>query len=524
MQGLELTYAVLGRTRNEAAVDVLLSALQGPSECRELALRTLLGRSEPRTPAKVLANWSNLDDSDLEILRKRKAWFSDAIRSALQRSGEDLATAISAAESLQMTTFLPTLVELAESNTDDTIRDRATEAVLSLANHLGQDARADHDLPTIRYPALTRLSESIDRFKTHQNEHLIDAFLLATTWGDNDFRRIQHAGGKVYELICERMKTSEHPGVMSLLSGFLRRRNLDEHLAMLMRERDDEAFRDFFLNAIGTEPSATVLKNLKLVGVPPCCRGGETLAETLGDDQLPALVQLYASANGNHAETLHVIAATAERHTEVCDSNAAFALSRCEMISVESLLRAALLIAEGDVAAIHHDENARLLSRLITLLDHQDESVIEGVRRILKPLHAPAMMARFASLRPRSRRLLGQIVVRIDPDAIQRVCDALRHPVLSRRLDAIAMADALAVVDLLSDSFSHISRQDHQEARMRAADALANAKSDTTMSLLKDMTELPQCPVRDVAVQALRRRQEMETEAKQGTQSCETQP
>lgn len=524
MQGLELTFAVLGRTRNEAAVDVLLSALQGPAECRELALRTLLGRNEPRTPAKLLACWSNLDDHDLEILRKRKAWFTDAIRSALQRSGEDVIANIIAAESLQMTTFLPTLVEFAESSEANAIRDRATEAVLTLANHLGRHARSDHDLPTIRYPALTRLSESIVGFNKHQNEQLIDAFLLATTWGDNDFRRIQQLGGVAYELICRRLKNSQHPGVMNLLSGFLRRRNLDERLATLMRQRNDDAFRDFFLNAIGTEPSAVVLKNLKVVGVPTCCRGGEALAESLGDDQLPALVQLYASAHGNHVETLHVIAATAERQTEICDSNAAFALSRCEMLRIESLLRAALLIAEGDETAVRQNENARLVARLIELLDHQDESVVDGVRRILEPLHAPAMMRRFAALRPRSRRLLGQVVVRIDPDAIQRVGDALRHPVLSRRLDAIAMADALAVVDLLSDSFSHISRQDHQESRMRAADALANAKSATTMSLLKDMTKLPQCPVRDVAVQAFRRRQETEAVAKNGTQTCEAKP
>jgi hypothetical protein len=97
----------------------------------------------------------------------------------------------------------------------------------------------------------------------------------------------------------------------------------------------------------------------------------------------------------------------------------------------------------------------------------------------------------------------------IDPEAIDRVRDALRHPVLNHRLDAIAMADALAVVDLLSDSFTHIARQDHQEARVRAAQAMSTASSETTMQLLQEMIDLPECPVRDAALKAIEQRQGM---------------
>ncbi len=103
---------------------------------------------------------------------------------------------------------------------------------------------------------------------------------------------------------------------------------------------------------------------------------------------------------------------------------------------------------------------------------------------------------------------MGQVVLEIDPDAIDRVRDALRHPVLTKRLDAIAMADALGVVDLLYDSFAHITREDHQEARMRAAEAMAEAHSDETLSLLLEMIDLPECPVRDTAILAIERRQD----------------
>ena len=69
------------------------------------------------------------------------------------------------------------------------------------------------------------------------------------------------------------------------------------------------------------------------------------------------------------------------------------------------------------------------------------------------------------------------------------------------------MADAMGVVDLLYDSFAHVTREDHQEARMRAAEALSEATSEETLRLLDEMTELPECPARDTAIVAIQQRQ-----------------
>ena len=68
----------------------------------------------------------------------------------------------------------------------------------------------------------------------------------------------------------------------------------------------------------------------------------------------------------------------------------------------------------------------------------------------------------------------------VDPNALQRVSDAIRHPLLKTRIADIAMADAFAVVDLLSESFEHIVLKDHLEARTTAAKAMANAHGDAT--------------------------------------------
>jgi hypothetical protein len=110
----------------------------------------------------------------------------------------------------------------------------------------------------------------------------------------------------------------------------------------------------------------------------------------------------------------------------------------------------------------------------------------------------------------------------IDPDAIDRVHDALRHPVLERRLEAITMANSLALVDLLADSFSHISSKDHQRARICAAEAMGEASGDETLQLLESMVRMPVSPVRDAAASALERRQNMQAK-KSGNRSVRSQ-
>jgi hypothetical protein len=488
-------------------VDVLLAALDDANaDTRRRALIALSSRDEARSSEQVLANWSKLQPDDVRVLRLKKAWLAEAIDGALRGRGDGVLTAIQAAEALGLTAAIAPIVLLAESSASATIRQRATESVLAMVTPLGDDARADRSQPTLRGPVLARLADSVRRFSMHRNHELVDAFLLVSTWGDADLRQIISDNGPTMDLICGRLAEAIHPGVIDLLAGFVRRRNLHKRIGQIICSRTDESFRDALLRKIGVEPTATVLRNLRDIGMPQCCRGGEAILKNLAPHYRSPLIHLYVAVGRGYLETLHLIAATVEAAGPGCEAAAAIAFSRCDIPNMDVWMRAALPVADGDAAAIAGDANARLLQRLIDLLAHPDPAVVRGVRRVLAPLHADQMLHRFASLRPRSRRRLGRVVMMIDPEAMDRVRDALRHPVLKHRLEAIAMADALAAVDLLADSFTHIAREDHQEARIRAAQAMSTANSERTMQLLQEMTDLPECPVRDAALKAIEQR------------------
>ncbi len=514
MQGLDLTFETLGKSRNEAAVDVLVATLDGPETAnRRRALAALMCRKDPRACRLLLSRWSELSDDEIELVRSRKTWMGPAIEAALSPAPDpttdsnETITAIDAAAALALHSALPKLIQLSESAQESGFRERVDSAVKTIADQLGRDARQDRDQRSVRAPVIAELINSVGRFDSHGNDNLVEAFLMVATWGDAELRQLLAERGPSSNLICRLLQQSQHPSVIELLVGFLRRRNLPDAIASILRKRSDIAFRDAFLRSIGGEPSQVVLRHLQSIGMPQCLQGGESILQDLPIDCRCALVHAHVSGNPDYVEALHVVAATAEQRTQDCLAAATTALSRCELPNPNAWMRAALHLPHDDHQSDGVDETARLLKRFIRLLEQSDSAFHRILQRSLSALHGSEMLPHFQSLRPRSRRRLGQVVMQIDPEALDQVRDGLRHPVLTKRLDAIAMADALGAVDLLCDSFTRIAREDHQEARMRAAEAMATASSDETMQLLKEMLELPQCPVRDVAIAAIERRQ-----------------
>ena len=532
MHGLSLTYQTLAQTPNVAAVDVLLAGIDSSSSSVvTMALRALVQRTEPsvaslnvaslnvanlhtaqpKAAEQLLLRWGKLNEKQIAIVQSAEGWMDEAVLASLCPNCDEVEVAITAAGQLQLSTAGASLIELAQSSASRALRQLATDTLVALVTPMGEAARNGSKPNPQRGPLMAQLADSVRTFSAHRNEGLVDAFLAISNWGDGDLRQMIGGEGDELTLLCDRLQRSPLDAVTELLAGFIRRRSPHRRLLELIQSREDESFRDHFLDKISSTPSATTLQNLKEgfadQGLPTSCGGGVALVQTITPKRRAALIHVHSSVNPRPISVMQVIVSAVQLGGPGCEVAAGVGLGSCEILDIDYWMRAAVPVADDDQEEIAADENAQLLYHLIELLDHEESGIAEGVRRALGPMHAEAMLPRMAILRPRSRRRLGRVVMMIDPLAIERVGDALRHPVLEKRMEAIAMADALALVDLLSDSFTHISREDHQQARICAAEAMADASSETTMQLLEEMVSMPVSPVRDAAVIAMECRQ-----------------
>ncbi|TWT82264.1 hypothetical protein CA13_37260 [Planctomycetes bacterium CA13] len=507
MQGLQLTFNQLAESLNTAAVDLLIdtAGATDPS-MRLMAMEALLKRSEPECGDVVLTSWETLDLHCRRLLRKKKQWLYPAIEKAIQERTSNLARAISATEALGINNVICLLVPIVETHPSEVIRVSAMEAILELAREVGRDARAERGQSSDRTRIVAALAESVQRYNKHRNDRLVDAFLMVCTWSDRELRALVAPDSPVESLLADRFRTTQRVGIVELLTGFLGRRNVPMFMKEILASRTDEVYRDFFLRMIGHEPSSIILRNLSEIGIPRCCFGDAKLMDQISPDHRAAAVFVYSQAHTDVIAYLRTVVAAINRGGPGVTTAAVLGLSKCEIPEAKVWLRAAIVLSGKDRIAIQADRNASLLEELIELLDNPDAALVRSVRRILKPLHVASMLDRLQALPEEHRRAIGRIVLVIDADAIPHIRDGLRHPVLKKRLAAIAAADALSAVDLLTDAFERISREDHQEARVRACEVMANAESLISLSLLQEMAALPPCPVRDAAVKALSKR------------------
>ena len=508
MHGLSLTYQTLTTSRNQAASEVLFAAVDSANpKLMTMAVSAIVTRNDAQAPENLLKRWDKLDKKAVAVLQKASPWMDASVLEGLDSASEIIEIAIRAARDLQLLTAIEPMVLLAESHESESIRQAATDAILELVEPLGRADLQDKSGASNRNSVLACLSNSVARFSKHRNELLVEAFLCTTTGNDGDLRGMINEQGTAFGLVSERFRSSDHPSVIDLLASHLRRRNLHQRMVELIRGRTDDAFRDAMLDKIGSSPTANTIKNLQDMGIPSTCENVAALMPNLDTKRLAALVHLHTIAGSSTITIMQALVSAIKLGGLDCEPVAAKGLAQCEVLDIDFWMRAAVPVANNATEEIACDENAQLLQDLIDLLEHDNAAIVDGVRHVLSPMHATAMLPRMTKLRARSRRRIGRVVMMIDPDAIDRVRDALRHPVLDRRLEAITMADSLALVDLLSDSFSHISTEDHQQARIRAAEAMGEASGSETMQLLQSMVQMPVSPVRDAAESAIEQRE-----------------
>ncbi len=114
------TFQVLSRTRNAAAVPVLISGLSSPlKQVRAQCVQLLMQREEPNARRAVVTEWTRLDLSIRESLRNAKFELTPACREVLLNgTAAERQMVITAIGDLDMTSALPELIRLGLNRND----------------------------------------------------------------------------------------------------------------------------------------------------------------------------------------------------------------------------------------------------------------------------------------------------------------------------------------------------------------------------------------------------------------------
>lgn len=504
--GIDLTFDLLATTRNAAAIGVLAASLDsGDRHVRRRGIEATLRRGDPGGPMRVLRLWDRLCDEEVRTVQQYSAAMQPAVVEVLAQSIHHplWSRALDALRMLNLSAALPLVIDRAETCADRYLRRQMLATTIEMCSSLGMAARQDRCVPQRREPVVRRLAESIRRFEFHRCEELIEAFLAASRWGDAELRTLLKDDSEEAALIARPLVQSNLPAVIHLLAGFIRRRHLPAAVRHALLDRNDDPFRDSLLTFVSDRPSGTTLRNLRALGPLNCLAGWKSIAGRTPAVHHAALLHAHTANNGDPLQQLSVILGILSRGSSSADPAASASLNRCLPLDTEELLRAAAIVAGSDARPADSEPLAQLLWCTLELFDHPNAGVVERLRKLLRPLHADQFLEHVNRARDTNYRQLGRLVRRVDPSAVDRIAEELRHPLLDRRLLGIEAAIACELLEPLEPLLLHAAIHDHREARVRIADAFATATSCDSLEMLRQLSAAPPGVLRDVARRSL---------------------
>jgi HEAT repeat protein len=497
-QGLEKTFEILGATRNEAAVAVLIPALDSPRPAdAERALRALLKRRSPAGQREIVRRWHALSDAWKEIIRELPGRISSAIRDAIVGSDEQVRmNGCDAALVLQEYDLIPALLNAAEDEANPHAKEMAA-TLLELTQSLYELLSAPRDYSSRRDPQLVRqyvlqgLEASVRRYPKHKQNDIVEAFLLLAGRDNATLKQIlRDPREPSFLAVIDALSRGIRHGALRLLLSYLDDPQAPHAVMNVITHRRDPMFLPLLLKKIGFEPSASAKSNLKRVEAIGWARDLDVL-EGLDDACQHAAAQMVLYSGMKRLEVFEILKWLIEKGKPGGRRAATAALAEFRGAEANALVLKALEDGDPHVQAIALAQLRQrgipgALARLVEMVESPHAAVRDAARASLPEFEFRRYLAAFDMLDDNVKRSTGIMVKKIDPTTTASLAEEMSAPARTRRLRALEAAMTIGAVRDLERRVVELLQDDDHMVRTAAARALAQGNSPAIVAALRE--------------------------------------
>jgi len=496
-QGLKTTFQYLARTENEAAVRLLLHALDSPYPgIREAALRAILTRRSPAGHREVLRRLDTMDERWRQIIGEFPGRMLPTLREAVSSGDARLcATACRAAVWYREYDLIPALINALENPVgpgSDLAGRTLAELVDALCGELaaGQPGRARPDPQTMRQRAIDSLESSVKRYLKHRRREIVEAFVRLVGRDNVTLRQIledpHHAA---FVAVVDVLSKSEQGSVIWLLLSFLDDPHAPSAALSVISKRGDARFVQALLRKASRETSESAAQNLKRIESLTWLKGGDQLLEQLDETSQQAVVRLLMASSVPKAQSFGTIRHLLLGGKLAGRRAAAEALGAFPGAEANDLALHALDDEDPQVQAHLGGQLRRrgipgALLLLVQMLDSPHAVVRTAARDSLDEFSFRRFLGAFDMLDDEVRRSTGALVRKVDPHTIPLLKAEMESKVCRRRLRALAMADAMGALAELEGAIVGLLEDEDHLVRAEAATVLGRCPSATARQAL----------------------------------------
>ncbi len=511
-QGLATTFRLLTKTKNEAAIGLLIPALDSAhASVSEQALRAILDRHSVTGQKEIVRRLHQFDERWRSIIDQRHGRMSAALRDAVLAAEPQLCqNGCQAILWFHEYDLMPALINAAEDESNPN-REMATATVLQLAELLYEELAARRDYRNRRDPQLARqhvigsLEGSVKRFAKHRILAVIEAFLLLVHRDNATLKTIlADPLDSSYRPIVEVLTHSHRPGIFRLVLSFLDDPHAPSSSLTLLAHRSDLKFVESLVRKIGYEPTGNVAMNVKKIDTVPWLQGDFSLLRELDDNAQFGAVQL-AVRSGMARKSVFTVIEFLTLHGRVGGRRAASAaLAKFNGAEANALALKALddpdpQVQANAVGQLRPRGIPGVLGRLVDMVASPHDIVRRAVRENLAEFTFSRFLASFDILDDDIRRTTGEMVRKIDFEALDGVRQELVAKSRTRRLRAVKVVVALNVAEQLEEALiARLADEDHL-VRSEVARALGACNTPRSRAALEKALEDRSLVVREAA-------------------------
>lgn len=514
-QGTDITFGLLASTENEAAVPVLVAALDGDApELRLAALRALLERRSPAGLREIVRRLDRMDDAWRPLVSEFRGRLSPALRDAILGSDATLAAnACRAAVWFGEYELIPTLLAVVEDPANPRA-ELAAQTLLELADLLYEELVTTRDYRRRRDPQTTRrhvvqsLEPAVLRYALHQRPEVLEAFLVLASRDNATLGRVlTDPHHSVFVPLVRTLVQCVRPGVMRLLLAYLDDPHAPSAAISSICHRTDRKFVEHLLRKIGHEPSTAARQHLKHVEQITWVRDDLGLFDELDDAGQHAAVQLVRASGLARDDAFRLLRHAARQGKPAGRRAAIAALTEVPGVEANQLVVEALRDEDPQVQALAAGQlRSRGITGALHLLLELAESpfhvVRQAVRQSLGEFSFARFLAAFDLLDDEVRRSTGRIVRKVDPACLSGLRAELEAAVVKRRSRGLALAVVLDAVADVEESIVRLIHDSDHLVRVEAVQTLARGKSAAAYAALVEAERDSSLTVVEAARQA----------------------
>lgn len=490
------TLDTLAQSSNRAAAATLIEAIDAPErEVVDGVIATLARRREKEGHLALLAKWHELDEEQRQLASPGRGRMGNALRDALLSTGQLFENACAVAEAFFEYDQIPTLITIAEQPHGErtaralTLIDRLVdELTRRLHTTAGQPRQVECE--PIRRQVLDSLERSAVRFRNHQQRKLIDAFVALAGASCETLRTIlsdpMHA---CFRAVVRTLTESNSPGVIHLIFEYLKLPDTPSAIHNVVSRRTDSAFIAALCSFVAKSTCPNVLRNLARIKTYEWLAPVDTLTDRFSAEQL---VEAAALVEKSGIKDRHLLDFSEEL---LGSSSAAVRQAACRLLAprrgerADALVLRAVEDSDADVQAaatrqLGDRPGPGRVSLLVLLMESPHEKVREAARESLSEFSLENYLAEFDQMDEGVRRNKGALVARIDSRAPRKIAEEMHAPVVSRRLRAIDVAEAIGCLPAVADALVELLADEDHMVRASAADALQFCTGDDVRDAL----------------------------------------